>query len=114
MKRCPQPGEDAAPPPRQPRAKRPAKVDDEPVRRDDPDQELCQGYVERVANETWREPAGVLRYPYLVPAGPYQQCWDWDSVFLGTATLRLGAGRYFAGSMQNFLAAVVRHRVSPF
>ena len=113
MKRCPLPGEDAAPPPRQSRAKRPAKVDDESVRRDDPDQELCQGYVERVANETWREPAGVLRYPYLVPAGPYQQCWDWDSVFLGTATLRLGAGRYFAGSMQNFLAAVVSHRVSP-
>lgn len=25
--------------------------------------------------------------------GPYSQCWDWDSVFLGTATLNYGGGQ---------------------
>ena len=47
----------------------------------------------------------MLEYPYLVPAGPYEQCWDWDSVFLGTATLTWGGGAYLAGSMKNFFAA---------
>jgi hypothetical protein len=70
-----------------------------------PDQQLCRSYVAQSANATWREPKGALTFPYLVPAGPYQQCWDWDSVFLGVATLPFGAGRYFAGAMMNFLAA---------
>ena len=70
-----------------------------------PDQQLCREYVVRSANETWRGAKGALAFPYLVPAGPYQQCWDWDSVFLGVATLPFGAGPFFAGSMMNFLAA---------
>ena len=42
-----------------------------------------------------------------VPAGPYNELWDWDSVFLGVATSQeFGAGRYFVGSMMNFLSAV--------
>jgi hypothetical protein len=68
-------------------------------------EQLCRDYVKRSANATWREPQGALTFPYLVPAGPYTQCWDWDSVFLGTATLNFGAGEYFAGAMKNFFAA---------
>eukprot|EP01043_Picozoa_sp_COSAG02_P005982 COSAG02_NODE_166_length_31947_cov_34.168617_15_plen_398_part_00 len=70
-----------------------------------PDQQLCRQYVAESANATWRNPKGALEFPYLVPAGPYQQCWDWDSVFLGVATLPFGAGQFFTGSMMNFFAA---------
>ena len=57
----------------------------------DNDETLCRAYVASHANETWRQPSGALQYPYLVPAGPYEQEWDWDSVFLGTGTLRWGS-----------------------
>ena len=26
-------------------------------------------------NMTFRQPSGVLAYPYLVPSGPYQEAW---------------------------------------
>jgi hypothetical protein len=69
------------------------------------DEQACRVYTAAHANDTWRKPAGVLKFPYLVPAGPYDQCWDWDSVFLGTATLTFGSRPYLAGAMKNFLAA---------
>ena len=69
------------------------------------DEALCRSYTKSHANETWRHPSGVLKYPYLVPAGPYTQCWDWDSVFLGTATLGFGSGPFLAGAMMNFFEA---------
>ena len=50
----------------------------------DDDETLCRAYAASHANETWRQPSGALQYPYLVPAGPYEQEWDWDSVFLGS------------------------------
>jgi hypothetical protein len=46
---------------------------------------------------------GSLKYPYLVPAGYYQQMWDWDSMLTGTALLSIGSAPYLAGSMKNFL-----------
>lgn len=67
------------------------------------DTALVQEHVANNANATWREPQGYLKYPYLVPAGPYNQLWDWDSVFLGVATVSYGSGPYFKGSMLNFL-----------
>jgi len=71
----------------------------------DDDETLCRAYAASHANETWRQPSGALQYPYLVPAGPYEQEWDWDSVFLGTGTLRWGSREYLDGSMRNFFAA---------
>lgn len=71
----------------------------------DDDSALCRAHTAAHTNETWRAPAGVLAHPYLVPAGPYEQLWDWDSVFLGTATLPWGSRRYLEGSMANFFAA---------
>ena len=71
----------------------------------DDDETLCRAYAAAHANETWRQPSGVLQYPYLVPAGPYEQEWDWDSVFLGTGTLRWGSRNYLDGSMRNFFVA---------
>lgn len=49
----------------------------------DDDLALVQDYVRQHANDTFREPSGFLKHPYLVPAGPYEQCWDWDAVFTG-------------------------------
>jgi hypothetical protein len=69
------------------------------------DQALCRNYTAAHAWDTWRPPKGVLRHKYLVPAGPYEQEWDWDSLFLGVATLRWGSRPYLEGSMLNFLAA---------
>jgi hypothetical protein len=36
----------------------------------DADVKLCRDYVAKHTNQTWRPPAGVLTYPYLVPSGP--------------------------------------------
>ena len=69
------------------------------------DAALCRAHTANAANQTWRPPSGALAYPYLVPAGPYTQLWDWDSVFLGCATLSWGSRAYLEGSMANFLAA---------
>ena len=32
-----------------------------------------------------RKAAGMLKYDYLVPSGPYNQLWDWDAFFMGVA-----------------------------
>lgn len=41
----------------------------------DPDTALVEEHVRLLANATFREPNGTLRYPYLVPAGPYDEMW---------------------------------------
>ncbi|MFA6410094.1 MAG: trehalase family glycosidase [Candidatus Buchananbacteria bacterium] len=33
--------------------------------------------------EVKRKAAGYLKHDYLVPAGPYQEQWDWDAFFVG-------------------------------
>ena len=70
------------------------------------DQQLVYKHVRDHANDTFRPAKGVLKYPYLVPAGPYDQLWDWDSMFTGLALLPFGSAPYFEGSMLNFLANV--------
>ena len=65
----------------------------------DDDAELCRSHVISTCNTTWREPIGALKHQYLVPSGPYSTLWDWDSVFLGVATLKYGSRPYLAGSM---------------
>lgn len=69
----------------------------------DPDALLVQHHVAALANATFRQPSGVLKYPYLVPAGPYEQMWDWDSLFMGVALDEYGSRPYLAGTMKNFL-----------
>eukprot|EP01138_Halocafeteria_seosinensis_P002431 gb/GECG01002488.1/.p1 GENE.gb/GECG01002488.1/~~gb/GECG01002488.1/.p1 ORF type:complete len:419 (+),score=51.68 gb/GECG01002488.1/:1-1257(+) len=59
-------------------------------------------HVRDKCSETFREPQGQLKYKYLVPSGPYNQLWDWDSVFTGIGLLEFGGAPYLAGSMKNF------------
>lgn len=67
---------------------------------------LVQQHVAALASSTQMPASGALSYPYLIPAGPYNQLWDWDSMFLGIATLKYGSGPFLAGSMLNFLSHV--------
>jgi neutral trehalase len=56
-----------------------------------------------MASQTFRNASGVLPFPYLVPAGPYNEAWDWDSMFMGVALQSFGASAYFMGTFLNFL-----------
>jgi alpha,alpha-trehalase len=67
-----------------------------------PQQRVYQ-HVQQNANLTFRPPSGILKYKYLVPAGPYEQMWDWDSLFMGVAMFPFGSGPYLEGAMANFL-----------
>jgi len=49
-------------------------------------QELLAGLTAdfaRLAPQTVRPAKGHLRFPYLIPAGYYDQMWDWDGFFIG-------------------------------
>lgn len=37
----------------------------------------------RLAPQTIRPADGYIRHPYLIPAGYYNQMWDWDGFFIG-------------------------------
>lgn len=44
-----------------------------------PDQQLIRQHVASLANSTFRQPSGELKYPYLVPGGPYNESWEVDA-----------------------------------
>jgi alpha,alpha-trehalase len=37
----------------------------------------------RLAPQTIRPADGYIKFPYLIPAGYYNQMWDWDGFFIG-------------------------------
>ena len=37
----------------------------------------------RLAPQTIQPAEGLIKYPYLIPAGYYHQMWDWDGFFIG-------------------------------
>lgn len=43
----------------------------------DPDTDLVRAHVAANANQTFRQPNGYIKFPYLVPGGPYNEMWDW-------------------------------------
>ena len=43
------------------------------------DTALVRAHVAATANQTFRPASGALPYPYLVPAGPYNEAWDWGA-----------------------------------
>jgi alpha,alpha-trehalase len=65
---------------------------------------LVYEHVKKNARATFKEPSGHLKYKYLVPGGPYNQLWDWDSFFMGVAMFEFGSAEYLSGSMKNFLS----------
>ncbi len=63
--------------------------------------QLFQKY--KVKQMIVKPPSGVLKYPYLVPSGPYRHLFDWDSYFMGVALSYDGQGQPLADSVKNFL-----------
>src|SRR5580692_11661761 len=41
------------------------------------------GDFARLAPQTIHPAEGLIKYPYLIPAGYYPQMWDWDGFFIG-------------------------------
>ncbi len=64
--------------------------------------QLFQKY--KVKDKIVKPPKGLLKYPYLVPSGPYFQLFDWDTYFMGVALSYDGEGKPLADSVKNFLS----------
>ena len=47
--------------------------------------------------------SGILKHPYMVPAGPYTQLFDWDTYFMGVALSYDGVGEALENSVKDFL-----------
>jgi alpha,alpha-trehalase len=57
-----------------------------PAAAQSPDAALLAGLSSdfaHLAPQTIRPAQGYIRYPYLIPAGYYEQMWDWDGFFIG-------------------------------
>lgn len=70
------------------------------------DTSVVRDHVAKHAADTFREPSGYMTFPYLVPGGPYNQSWDWDSMFMGVALRKYNSTPYFVGTFRMFLSAV--------
>ena len=42
----------------------------------------CKWFVKKQAT-------GLIKHDYLVPGGPYEEQWDWDGFFIGSALARV-------------------------
>lgn len=51
-----------------------------------------------------KPPKGLLKYPYLVPSGPYYQLYDWDSYFMGVALSYDHNDQPLATTVEDFLS----------
>lgn len=60
-----------------------------------------------------KPPQGLLKYPYLVPSGPYYELFDWDSYFMGVALSYDHQGQPLATSVQDFLSFVNQNAADP-
>ena len=67
----------------------------------------------QVKDKILKPPAGLLKYPYLVPSGPYYELFDWDSYFMGVALTYDHQGRPLATSVQDFLSFVNQNAAYP-
>ena len=99
--------------------------------------ELLAQHVGKLKPALVRPPAGILRFPYLIPSNPeaeiaatrgdiyarraelgiplgvYHQLFDWDSFFEGVAFLRDGKGEYLRDSVRNFLELTASNGYTP-
>lgn len=56
-------------------------------------EEVSEGYV-GLREQVVRQPQGCLKYPYLIPAGFYQNLWDWDAFFMANHFISRGEPQY--------------------
>lgn len=67
----------------------------------------------QVKDKIVKPPQGLLKYPYLVPSGPYYELFDWDSYFMGVALSYDHQGQPLASSVQDFLSFVNQNADDP-
>ena len=74
---------------------------------DQPQNELSKYFEKYHAKENVvKPPKGLLKYEYMVPAGPYNHLFDWDMYFMGVALSYNAVGKPVASSVQCFLEFV--------
>jgi len=61
--------------------------------------EISEGFVQ-LRKEVVRQPQGCLKYPYLIPAGFYQNLWDWDAFFMANHFISRGEPQYMKDWVQ--------------
>lgn len=74
-------------------------------------QQLFDRY--QVKDKIVKPPQGILKYPYLVPSGPYYELFDWDSYFMGVALSYDHQDQPLATSVQDFLSFVNQNAAYP-
>ncbi len=60
-----------------------------------------------------KPPRGLLKYPYLVPSGPYFQLFDWDTYFMGVALSYNHEATPLENSVKDFLSFVGQNADDP-
>lgn len=69
--------------------------------------EIIKAYVEENYKKVFREPAGIMKYKYIVPGSVYESLWDWDSWTTNIALREVASsediGEYEKGCVLNFL-----------
>ena len=69
--------------------------------------ELILNYTKENYKKVFREPAGVMKYKYIVPGSVYESLWDWDSwttnIALRSVATSEDIGEYEKGCVLNFL-----------
>ena len=69
--------------------------------------EIIKKYVEENYRKVFREPAGIMKYKYIVPGSVYESLWDWDSWTTNMALREVASsediGEYEKGCVLNFL-----------
>ena len=69
--------------------------------------ELILNYTKENYKKVFREPAGVMKFKYIVPGSVYESLWDWDSwttnIALRSVASSEDIGEYEKGCVLNFL-----------
>ena len=72
--------------------------------------EIIVDYVKENYKKVFREPAGIMKYKYIVPGSVYESLWDWDSWTTNIALREVATtediGEYEKGCILNFLDKV--------
>lgn len=69
--------------------------------------ELILNYAKENYKKVFREPAGIMKYKYIVPGSVYESLWDWDSWTTNIALREVASSEdiveYEKGCVLNFL-----------
>ena len=70
--------------------------------------------LEQLKKKIIRPPSDILKHTYLVPGGPYEQAWDWDTFFIGVALTYNNGGELLRDSLLNFIDLIQEDGHAPW